>query len=680
MNFVYPSFLWGLLALAIPIIIHLFYFRRFKKVYFTNVKFLKEVKEETSSRSKLKHLLVLLSRLLALAALVLAFAQPFIPQKDAEIKKGKKAVSLFIDNSFSMSSMSQDVPLLEKARQRAEEIVNAYSVEDEFQILTNDFEGRHQRLVSKEDALSLIEEIKITPSVKDLARTINRQKQALNTSESDHKSSYIISDFQKNITNLTDKEIADTTIELTLIPLQSVQKRNVSVDSCWFEAPVQMLNQTNPLIVKVRNLSDEDMEDVRLNLTLDGQVKPLGNLSVKARSAAYDTVNVTILKTGWHEANLSITDFPVQFDDNYYFTFYVAEKINILSINSGGSNKYLNAVFKANPYFQVTNQSSGKLDYSKFSDYQLIITNELPSISSGLASELLQYSKNGGNVLVFPSSNIAKGSYQQFLNGFRANEYENFEKQDRSVSYINTDEFTFNDVFENISANIKLPESKGNYKMTRFGSRGEEVILRYRDGSSYIGKYRAEKGNLYLCAAPLDVKYNSLAQSGEIFVPMLYKMALSTGKDQRIAYTIGKDNLLETDNKSSDAEMIYKLKGQAEEFIPEQKNIGPKAILSINNQIKEAGYYNLFLNEGETLAKFAFNYDRKESKLDYYTELELEQIAEGKLDVIKADAATNFTELIGERSRGVVLWKWCLIGVLIFLLIEILLIKLWKVN
>ena len=81
MQFIYPAFLWALAALAIPIIIHLFYFRRFKKVAFSNVKFLQEVKEETSMRSRLRNLLVLLVRCLALAALVFAFAQPFIPSE-----------------------------------------------------------------------------------------------------------------------------------------------------------------------------------------------------------------------------------------------------------------------------------------------------------------------------------------------------------------------------------------------------------------------------------------------------------------------------------------------------------------------------------------------------------------------------------------------------------------------
>ena len=234
MQFLYPTFLLALAALAIPIILHLFYFRRFKKVYFTNVRFLKELKEETSARSKLRNLLVLLMRLLALAFLVFAFAQPFIPQ-DVEVKQGQKAVSIFVDNSFSMSSLSQDVPLLEKAKQRAREIIAAYDVEDEFQVLTNDFEGRHQRLVSQEDAIGLVDEIGVTPAVKNLSTVITRQKQVLEGSGTENLVAYMISDFQKNVTDI--QNYPDTTVETNLVPLESVQERNISMNPSLFHWP-----------------------------------------------------------------------------------------------------------------------------------------------------------------------------------------------------------------------------------------------------------------------------------------------------------------------------------------------------------------------------------------------------------------------------------------------------------
>lgn len=677
MQFLYPSFLWALLALAIPIIIHLFYFRRFKKVYFTNVKFLKEVKEETSARRKVRNLLVLLSRLFAIAMLVFAFAQPFIPQ-DAEVQKGDKSVSVFIDNSFSMNALSEDVPLIEKAKQRAREVVKAYSVEDRFQIMTNDFEGRHQRLVSKEDALALIDEVRTTPSVKEVSKTLTRQLQALNTGKLENKTAYLISDFQKNITDF--QNFSDTTMEVNLIPLQSVQEKNISIDTAYFDSPVQMLNQTNTLVIKVRNYSDEVAENVRLSLRHDGQTKPVGTLSIPAQSSKTDTINITILRTGWHEAELTITDYPVQFDDTYYFSFKVAEEINTLVINETTGNKYLDAAFKGISYFKVTNQQSRSLDYAKFPTYQLIVMNGLINISSGLASELKQYVSNGGNLLVFPEVDANISSYNTFLNEFPANELVNLERTERNVSEVNMEEFIFKDVFENKSANLKLPVTKVNYKVTNFGGRGEERLLSYRDGSAFLSKYRKEQGNLYLCTAPLDEDQSNLVRNAEIFVPMLYKMAISTAKDTRIAYTIGKDEVIESKNAFSGiGEMKYKLKGKAEEFIPVQRAIGSKVILGINNQISQAGFYNLYLDPTEKLDEFAFNFDRKESNLDYYNATDLAEVVGDKVQIIEGTTAVDITQLIGERSRGIVLWRWFIIAALIFLIIETLLLRFWKV-
>src|SRR5258706_15952530 len=113
MNFIYPGFLFALSALVIPVVIHLFNFRKFKKIYFTNVRFLREIKQDTQSRSKIKHLLILLSRILAVSFLVLAFAQPYIPATKGVVMSGIRAVSVYIDNSFSMDALGKNGSLME---------------------------------------------------------------------------------------------------------------------------------------------------------------------------------------------------------------------------------------------------------------------------------------------------------------------------------------------------------------------------------------------------------------------------------------------------------------------------------------------------------------------------------------------------------------------------------------
>ncbi|PSR05460.1 MAG: hypothetical protein BRD50_00965, partial [Bacteroidetes bacterium SW_11_45_7] len=199
MEFLYPSFLYALSLLAIPIIIHLFNFRRYKKVLFSNVRFLREVKEETVSRSRLKNFLVLLARLLALAFLVFAFAQPYIPNQDQEVSQGAKAVSVFVDNSFSMNAAGQNQSLLQSAKRKGEEVANAYGKGDRYQMLTNDFKGKHQRLVNREQWENLLWQVEETPAVKNISTIQARQIQALNRSDASEQVAYIMSDFQESI-------------------------------------------------------------------------------------------------------------------------------------------------------------------------------------------------------------------------------------------------------------------------------------------------------------------------------------------------------------------------------------------------------------------------------------------------------------------------------------------------
>lgn len=673
MQFLHPSFLWALLAIAIPIIIHLFYFRRFKKVYFTNVKYLEEIKEETSSRNKLKNILILLSRILVITALVFAFAQPFIPQGDT-IKKGNSAVSIFIDNSFSMNALQNEVPLIDIAKEKARQIVSAYNEEDKFQILTHSFEGRHQRLVSKEDAISLIDEVDITPSVRTLSKVTNRQLQAISSQE-ENEILYLISDFQESINDLAS--YSDSTAELNLLPLQSVQEKNVSLDSVWLESPVPMLNQNNKLLVKITNHSNEEVEGVRLSMIKDDQEKPEGIFDIPAQTSVNDTINVSLLKAGWHRAELRLSDYPVQFDDRYFIALNVPEDIKVLAINNNIDNRYLTALFKGLNLYNLTNQDQSQVDYSRIKEFDLVILNDLNEISSGLAAELDSYIVDGGNVLVFPGASASTTSYNNFLNNLTANNLQQLSEEKKTVSSLNEDEFIFKDVYEYVGRNITLPTTNKGYGLTNYQNRSQESLLKYRDGSNYLVKYIRGDGHLYLCTSPLESESNDLVLNAEIFVPMLYKMAIASTRAQQISYTIGQDEVIEADNKISNGELVYTIKG-VEEFIPGVTNLGNKVLLNINDQISEEGYYSMGL-DNESIADLAFNYDRTESQLTVTSIDNLEDLANrSNINILDSSLKADFSSYINEKDKGIVLWRWCLIFALIFLAIEIVLLRVWS--
>jgi len=178
MQFVNPTFLYGLFAISIPIIIHLFNFRLYKKVYFSNVKYLEDIQLRTKRQSQLYQLLVLLMRILAVAAIVMAFSRPYIPLKEnTELESKEKVISLYVDNSFSMQAESDRGSLLSKAKEFAIEVAKAYSQSDKFNLVTNDFNSRENQILNREEVISEIDKLTFSPSFKTVNEIINRQNE-----------------------------------------------------------------------------------------------------------------------------------------------------------------------------------------------------------------------------------------------------------------------------------------------------------------------------------------------------------------------------------------------------------------------------------------------------------------------------------------------------------------------
>jgi len=610
---------------------------------------------------------------MALLFLVLGFAQPFLKQDD-DVKKGSKLVSVFIDNSYSMASLSQDAPLLEEAKRKAEDIIKAYQLEDKFQIISHNLSARQQRLVSQEQALSLVDEIALTSEVNTLSRILQRQQQLLNEEENPNKILYYISDFQENITDL---EPSDTTYEYNMVPLRAVIEQNVSIDSAWFEAPVQMMNKANKLLVRIHNWSDQKVENVQLSVRKDGDVKPVGTLDLEAQTSMVDTIFLSVLEPGIQKVELKITDFPVQFDDTYYLSFEVKQQIQTLIVNQDLPNRYIESAFGSEEFFQKTNLRASNLDYSSFNQYQLIVLNELKSVSSGITSAVKNYLGQGGNVVMFPAMDADLASYNEFLGQLNAGSIGGFDTTTSVINYFNADEFIFNDVFERNRGNIRLPTTRGNYSLNSRSSNTEK-LMGYRDGKTFLSKNTIGKGNLYLSAAPLDLKASNLVTQAEIFIPMLYKMALSTSQEVKIAYTMGTDPFVEMENKASGSEVVYKVSGPSN-FIPSQVSQGRHILLGFHDQVQKAGFYDVYLKEGTALNTYAFNSNRLESDLSCLSQEALQSRYGEETTIIEQVQQANLGQFVREKDQGIILWKYCLILALIFLALETLIIRFWSV-
>ena len=425
MKFLYPQFLYALALVAIPIIIHLFNFRKYRTVYFSNVQFLKSVKEKTKSQSQLKHLLILFSRILAITALVLAFAQPYIPVDESSQQAKKHAVSIYIDNSFSMDAENEQGRLLLNAKQHAQAIVDAYASSDEFYLLNNDFRGIQQRALNKELFSKSLNAIESSARTHNLNQIYKRQKNILEKSSSDKKDIYIISDFQKTISDLVINN-QDSLYSVRLVAVKPYTNANLYVDSCWLNTPNPQLEQNISLFARVKNNNSEEKREVNIGLEVDGQQKAIATKEVANEEVI--EINFTVDRLGWHKGKLSLQDYPISFDDNFYFSFEVKPQINVQHIYDSTSQASLEKLFAKDNYFNYRKQNIKQIDYKGLNQSQLIILDGLKDLSSGFQQSLKNVIEKGSSLLVFPNADLNIATYKTFSQLLNIDHYKKVEQ------------------------------------------------------------------------------------------------------------------------------------------------------------------------------------------------------------------------------------------------------------
>ncbi len=678
MLFLYPVFLFAILLIVIPILIHLFNFRRYIKFQFSNVQFLKEVQEQQSSKKNLKERLILLTRILAFTFLVLAFAKPYLPSSsNTSASNGKqKLVSVFIDNSFSMQNLNQEGTLLEEAKQRGKEIAKAYNINDRFQLLTQDFEGKHQRLLNRDEFMEAIDTVKISPQSRTLTQIINRQKSLLNMQKDVPHIVYIISDFQKNINPKKNLNI-DTTIKLNLIQLKANPVPNLAIDTIALLGEVHQPGNTEKLLIKLHNYSDQKVIKTPLKLIINGVQKALGSFNLAPREVQNDTLIFSGLVTGWQNCTLTIQDNPITFDNQFYFSFEVEKKMNILLINGGKANPYLKSTFATDSFFETTTINDGNVDYATLNSYPVIFISDLNAISNGLSQQLKNYVNKGGSLVVFPSTNIDFLNYQSFLQDLNISYPDKLISDSTKVASLNLQNKVFKNIFDEYPQNPDLPTIKKYYQLITNTKNTGESLMKLPSKQSLISEFHVKRGKIYLSAVALDDSFSNFQKHG-LFLPIILRIALLSFHVQPLFYTIGNIETIKTPPINLSSNQFLKIYKDNKYSIPATKQLNGNTELYFADQIQTPGIYQL-KKQDSILSELAFNNNRSESDLSYYTSTDLIYIMPSKTNILQV-SNTPLNDKIRETNFDIQLWKLCIILALFFLAIETLLVKYFNMK
>ncbi len=668
MLFAFPTFLFALFAIAIPILIHLFQLRRYKKIVFSDIRFLKQITEQNQKQRNIKEWIILAARCLALACLVFAFAKPFIPLNNRTINKSSKVVSVFIDNSFSMSQQNKEGQLLEVAKHKARDIVSYYGDNDLFQILTNDFEGKHQRLIEKKDFLLYLDEVKISNQTKQFDKIIARQKQAFETEANSNKIVYIISDLQQN--QFQQLAAIDTNLQVNFIQIKPNVSNNISIDSAWIEQPLILPNTNTFLLVKISNYGITEITDVPLVFKIDNVQKGIANISCKANSSAEVQLQFSLNDAQYHQAELSLLDNPVVFDDKLYLTLKAYSNQNIIAINA---NKYIQNVYAIDENYKLQSFNSNTIDYSSFNNASCIVLNEVADVSSGLQTELQKYINNGGVALIIPSASANDlPKTNTFLQQLNAPQLLAVSNQNLNVSRINVFDDVFKNVFSKIPEIANWPNLSKNYAMQlNSGIKGYHIATLNND-APFIFKSRYGKGFVYLLSTPLQNDWCNFTTHA-LFVPFMLRLPLVNKQSGSLYYNMDKPVNYAFD-KNTNSKVVY-LKDKKDEIAFDVNNNESKSTANISG-IKQAGSYQVFeKNKTDLLATISFNLNRNESNLKIIAD---DSLSNTNASIIQTADLLKLQKEIELNYHGTQLWRWFLLAALAFILVEVLLLK-WKV-
>lgn len=667
MQLTYPWFLVGLLAVAIPIIIHLLQLRRPQRVQFTNTGFIREIELVTVRRRQLQHLLVLLARVVGVAALVLMFCQPFIPAAEQRSNSAVQEVEVVVDTSPSMQAEGTEAAtLLEQAVGTAAGVGRSYPASTRFRM-----PNQSRAQLTGAAFQQQLEELRPKGKTWTLPET-ERAGGPL----------YVLADYQKSTfaPNLLDNVAAGR--EVVLVPQVAKPVGNVYVDSVWLEDAFVRVRANVELHVRLRNGGAATVTDCPVKVYLGARQVAAFRASVGAGQATTSVVQVQMTDDKLALGRVVTEDAPVTFDNTFYFTLRPAKLIRVVEI---GPTPTTQTLYGNEPLFGYTYFRPQNVNFGVLREANLVLLREVPQVNAGLRDALEQVSRRGGSVVVVPPAATGaevRRSYQQLFQKLGAGgaQWEAVGRQPelREVAMPNSREPFFQGVFGAQTRAASMPRVAPVLRWSRTG----HDILRMRDGSSYLAEFNNGAGKTYVFAAPFASEYSDFTNHA-LFVPVLYRLAMLSYRDeQQLAYPLTQSAVrlaLPTTGAAGQVadKASLRLVRDSLTLIPGQRQQGLDVRLEIPASLTEPGFYEV-QRDGQPLTTLAFNQDRRESELAAYSAAELrELVGADRPNVRVVDGSTAATTLaqLREAQTGRPLWRYFLALALLALLAETLLIR-----
>ncbi|MBL1213836.1 MAG: VWA domain-containing protein [Ignavibacteriae bacterium] len=691
MIFLNPAVLFGLLATSIPVIIHLINLRKLNRVEFSTLAFLKELQKTKIKKVKLKQWILLALRVLIIIFLVSSFARPTIESVSlAGVSSSAKTSSvIIIDNSFSMSVVTDNGSHFNQAKSTIKELIKNAQEGDEFLLISTSDKNENYNFTRSINSIeNQLNGIEITDISGDLNTALIAAANSLSNSNNINKEVYLFSDFQrgrifndeKELQNLS--ELFDEQVKIYLFEFSKNNINNLAVTD--FKINNQIFQKGKPISFSatVTNFSKTEQNDAAASLFINGNRMAQSNLSLEPDAAQIINLETTLNETGMLEIFVELEDDDIINDNRRFTAINIPEQIEIIIFtDEAESSNFIELALSGSQTsgnFNITKKSTDQISAINLNSYDIVFL--LGGSKNINLARLKNYIKSGGEVIVMPSGKAAPNVFQNLLNEIELNlNASNIGELNKTKNYYSFEAIDFEhplfyDMFEdNSKPKIDSPEIYFYMKINSAGL-GKSIIS-LQDKSAFLSEYKIGNGKVMLFSVAPVLSWSNFPLKG-VFAPMV----------NRAVYYLISETIEGREHIAGD-ELIISLTDRAIQNLKVLKPGSREEIINIdtlNNRrtiqyggTETSGIYK-FLSENILIDYFSINTDPRESLAEYADEDLIEDYLSkigfnGNYYFIETD--DDYNSIIYQARFGTELWRLFLLAALLLAIIEMIVAK-----
>jgi hypothetical protein len=530
MAFLNPIFLLGVMAAALPVLVHLVRRTRAERLQFPSLMFLRRIEQKTIRQRRLRNLLLLAMRCMALLLLALAFARPYFSGHNTSASgSGKSASVILLDVSYSMRYPG----VFERARAAARDRINGASVGEQIALVV--FSGSCQVLVplkaDRAEANTLLAQIQPGLGTTDYLQAIQVADAILKDAGYMGGHIYLISDFhQAGLKGVASVPSFSSVAEVIPIDVSEPNPSNLAVTQVRAEPVVYSQKYTGKVIARIDNFtaSAERATEAAVELKLNDLVVERRKILVQAGSP--QTIEFTDFNVpeGINRAIVEITgdDFPV--DNRFFFTIRRENQTKVLAIETATRGRsesfFINQALLAgdnNPY-SLTVKTAGSVNPSELDAYRVVIINDATGISEALAAAIKSFVERGGGLIIAAARHTDTSWLTRTLGSIlpaKLGEALKGRGEFALLSQVKTD----HPILSLFAQSGRLTSTRVySYRRSEPGEKAS-VIAALDDGSPLMIEGIAGNGKVILITTSLDTSWNDLPLT-PMFLPLINRM------------------------------------------------------------------------------------------------------------------------------------------------------------